>query len=166
MVADGDFAVVTDADAGLLAPDVWPPGAVGSGTDDGAFFCEGLWVGGVGCLTEFAVDFVLIGVGQEWGEELVGPDQFDDVVGRQERDEAFLPVVVAAFDFAFGLWGGGVEEFDAVEMEGRAELGEGVRVVRVEEGVVVHVKRQGQAEGGFAASSLVMRAATSTDQSG
>ena len=105
MVADGDFAVVTDADTGLLAPDVGPPGAVGSGTDDGAFFCEGLLVGGVGCLAEFAVNFVLIGVGQEWVEELVGPDQFGAVVGRQERDEAFLPVVVAAFDFAFGLWG-------------------------------------------------------------
>jgi len=45
------------------------------------------------------------------------------------------------------LWGGGVEEFDAVKVEGRAELGEGVRVVRVEEGVVVHVESQGQAVG-------------------
>lgn len=55
-----------------------------------------------------------------------------------------MPVVVAAFDFTFGLRGWGVEEFDAVEVEGRAELGEGVRVVGVEEGVVVHVKSQGQ----------------------
>ena len=31
--ADGDFAVVADADAGLLAPDVGPPGTLGSGTD-------------------------------------------------------------------------------------------------------------------------------------
>jgi hypothetical protein len=98
-------------------------------------------------LAEFAVDFVLVGVGDELVEQWVGPDQFDDLVGGQERNQAFLPVVVAAFDFAFGLWGGGVEEFDAVEMEGRAELGEGVRVVSVEEGVVVHVKRQGQAVG-------------------
>ena len=28
--ADGDFAVVADADAGLLAPDIGPPGAVGA----------------------------------------------------------------------------------------------------------------------------------------
>lgn len=41
LCADGDFAVVADADAGLLAPDVGPPRAVGSGLDDRAFFCEG-----------------------------------------------------------------------------------------------------------------------------
>ena len=95
MIADGDFAVVTDADAGLLAPDVGPPGAGRGGTDDGAFFSAGLLVGGVGCLAEFAVDFVLIGVGQEWVEQLVGPDQFGDVVGGQEGDESFLTKLVA-----------------------------------------------------------------------
>lgn len=102
-------------------------------------------VGGLRCHAEFAMDFVVVGVGQEWVEELVGPGQFDDVVGGQEWDETFLPVVVAAFDFAFGLRGWGVEEFDAVEVEGRAELGEGVGIVGVEEGVVVHIKSQRQA---------------------
>ena len=121
--ADGDFAVVADADAGLLAPDVGPPRAVGGGTEDGAFFGEGLLVGGVGCLAEFAVDFVLVGVGHELVEEVVGPDQFDDVVGGQEGDEAFLPVVVAAFDFAFGLGRWGVEQLDAVEVEGLRRVG-------------------------------------------
>ena len=82
--ADGDFAVVTDADAGLLAPDVGPPGTVGIGPEDGTFFGEGLVVGGVGCLAEFAVDFVLVGVGHELVEQVVGPDQFHDVVGGQE----------------------------------------------------------------------------------
>jgi hypothetical protein len=63
LVAHRDFAVVPDADAGLLAPDEGPPRAVWGGADDGAIFCEGLLVGGVGCLAEFAVDFVLVGVG-------------------------------------------------------------------------------------------------------
>ena len=58
-----------------------------------------------------------------------------------------MPVVVAAFDFAFGLGRGGVEEFDAVEVEGRAELGEGVGVVGVEEGMEVHIEGEGQAVG-------------------
>ena len=147
LCADGDGAVVADADTGLLAPDVAPPRAGGSGTDDGSFFGEGLLLGGVGSLAEFAVDFVLVGVGQEWVEQMVGSDQFDDVVGGQERDETFLPVVMATFDFAFGLWGGSVEEFDAVEVKGRAELSEGIWVVSIEEGVVVHVKCQGQAVG-------------------
>jgi hypothetical protein len=145
--ADGDFAVVTDADAGLLAPDVGPPRAVGIGLEDGALFGEGLLVGGVGCLAEFAVDFVLVGVGDELVEQMVRPDQFNDAVSGQEGDEAFLPVVVTAFDFAFGLGRWGVEQLDAVEVEGCAELGEGVGVVGVEEGVVVHIKGQGQAVG-------------------
>ena len=105
--ADGDFAVVADADAGWLAPDVGPPRAIGGGTDRGALFGEGLLLSSLGCLAEFAVDFVLVGVGHELVEEGVGPDQCNDLFGGQEGDEAFLPVVVAAFDFAFGLgrWG-------------------------------------------------------------
>ena len=147
LVADGDFAVVTDADAGLLTPDVGPPRTLRGGTDHGALFGEGLLVGGVGCLAEFAVGFVLVGVGNELVEQLVGPGQFDNAFGGQKGDESFLPVVVAALDFAFGLGRGGVEEFDAVEVEGRAELGEGVGVVGVEEGVEIHVEGQGQAVG-------------------
>ena len=144
---DGDFAVVADADASLLAPDVGPPGTSGRGTEDGVFLVEGLLVGLVRGLAQFAVDFVLVAVGDELVEELVGPDQFADAVGSQEWHEAFLPVVVAAFDFAFGLGRWGVAELDAVEVEGGAELGEGVGVVSVKEGVVVHVEGQGQAMG-------------------
>ena len=145
--ADGDFAVVTDADAGLLAPDVGPPRTVGIGSEDGTFFSERLLVGGVGCLAEFAVDFVLVGVRHELVEQLVGPDQFRDVVGGQEGDKAFLPVVMTAFDFTFGLGRWGVEELDAVKVERGPKLGEGVGVVGVEEGVEVHIKGQRQAVG-------------------
>jgi hypothetical protein len=102
LVADGDFAVVADADAGLLAPDVRPPRTVGGGTKDGALLGQGLLVGGVGCLAEFAMDFVLVGVRDELVEEVVGPGEFDKVIGGQQGNEALLPVVVAAFDFAFG----------------------------------------------------------------
>jgi hypothetical protein len=145
--ADGDFALVADAHPGLLAPDVGPPRAVGIGTEDGTFFGEGLLLSGLGCLAEFAVDFMLVGVGHELVEEVVGPDQFEDVVGGQEGHETFLPAVVAAFDFAFGLRGWGIAQVDAVEVEGLAELGEGVGVVGVEEGVVVHIEDQGQTVG-------------------
>lgn len=147
MGADGDFGVVADPQAGLLAPDAGPPGTRGRGAEGRAIFGEGLLVGLERGLAEFAVDFRLIGMGDELVEEGVGPDPFDDLVRRQERDEAFLPVVVAAFDFTFGLRRWGVEEVDAVEVESLTELGEGVGVVGVEEGVVVHVEGQGQAVG-------------------
>ena len=120
---------------------------MGIGAQDGSFFCAGLLLSGVGCLTQFTMDFVLVGVGHELVEQLVGPGEFDDLVGGQEGDEAFLPVVMAAFDFALGLRGWGIEQLDAVEVEGGAELGEGVGVVGVEEGMVVHIKGQGQAVG-------------------
>jgi hypothetical protein len=49
----------------LLTPDVGPPGALGCGADDGAIVGEGLLVGGVRGVPQFAVDFVLVGVGAE-----------------------------------------------------------------------------------------------------
>ena len=36
--------------------------------------------------------------------------------GGQQGDEPLLPVVVTAFDFAFGLGRGGVAQFDPVEV--------------------------------------------------
>lgn len=144
---DGNFAVVTDPDAGSLAPNVRPPGTVGIGPENRTFFGEGLLVGGAGRHAEFAMDFVLVGVGHELVEEEVGTGEFDDLVYSQEGNEAFLPVVMAAFDFTLGLGRGRVAQLDAVEVEGRAELGEGVGVVGVEKGMVVHIEGQGQAVG-------------------
>ena len=90
---------------------------------------------------------MLVGVGKQLVEQVVGAAEFEDLVGGQEWGQAFLPVVVAAFDFAFGLGGGGVAQGDAVEVEGGAQLGEGIWVVGIEEGVVVHIEGQGQAVG-------------------
>ena len=116
--SDGDFPVVTDAHLGLLAPDEGPPRTMGIGAQDGSFFCEGLLLSGVGCLSQFTMDFVLIGVGDELVEQMVCPGEFDDLVGDQEGDEAFLPVVMAAFDFAFGLRGGGEAQCHALVILG------------------------------------------------
>jgi hypothetical protein len=88
---------------------------------------------------------MLIGVRDELIEQMIGTHQLDNAFGGQEWHQAFLPVVMAAFDFAFGLGRGRVEQFDPVEVESLAELGEGIWVVGVEEGVVVHIERQGQA---------------------
>jgi hypothetical protein len=108
---------------------------------------QSLLVGGERRLAQFAVQFVLVGVGNELVEQAVGTDDFNDVICSQEWHQAFLPIVVSAFDFAFCLGCGGVEQFDAIEVEGLAKLGESVGVVSVKEGVVVHVKGQWQAMG-------------------
>ena len=77
----------------------------------------------------------------------VGIFQIGDPFARKIGWEPFLPKLMFPLDFAFGLGGGGVEQGHAVEMEGLAELREGVREVSEEEGVVIHVEGQGQAVG-------------------
>ena len=96
---------------------------------------------------EFAVGFVLVGVGQELVQELVGGVEVTDLLGGQEGAEAVLPVVVTALDFAFGLRSGGVAQGDAAAVEGGPQLGECVWGVGEEEGVVVDVEGQGEAVG-------------------
>jgi len=56
-----------------------------------------------------------------------------------------LPEVVASFDLSLGLRGGRVTQGDAVEAERFTQLGERFGNVSEEEGMVVHVERQGQA---------------------
>ena len=58
-----------------------------------------------------------------------------------------MPVVVAAFDFAFCLWRGGVAEGDAVKAESLAELCESVWEVGEKEGVKIDIKRKREAVG-------------------
>jgi hypothetical protein len=86
----------------------------------------------------------MVGVIEELVEEDVGCGEFADVVSGQDVREAFLPVIMAAFDFAFGLGSWGEEEFDAIEVESGAELGESVWIVSVEEGVKIDIKGQRQ----------------------
>ena len=84
---------------------------------------------------------------EELVEQGVGGLDGEDMVGGEQGREPLLPVVVAAFDFAFGLGSGGVAEGDAVKVEGFAELDEGVGSVGEEEGVVVHVEGEREAVG-------------------
>jgi len=145
--ADGHFAVISDADVDTLTPDKGPPWAVGGGTQDRAVFGAGLETCGGRSGAEFAVDFMLVDVGQELVEQAVGAFEFQDAVSRQEGRQAFLPVVMTPFDFTLGLRGGGEAQGDAIEVERGTQLGEGVGVMGVEEGVVVDIEGQGQAVG-------------------
>jgi len=144
--ADRHFAVIADTDTGLLAPDVRPPRAVGSGTQDGAFFYQGLFASGFRRGAQFAVDFMLVGMGQGFFHERIGRFHVGDFVRGEQSGKAALEVLVAAFDFAFGLRGRGIAQGDAVEVQGSAQLGEGFGMSK-EKGVIVHIKRQWQAVG-------------------
>ena len=145
MRADRDFAIVTDADARLLAPDVRPPRTSWSWAQNRAFFGQSLVDGGLRGGAQFAVDFMLISMSEQLRQQGVGPTEFAYLVGGQERRQALLPVVVAAFDLAFGLGGWGIAQRDAIEMECGTQLGESIWIMGVEEGVVVNVEGQRQA---------------------
>jgi hypothetical protein len=56
------------------------------------------------------MDIMLVGVGHRWVEQRVGPGECADVFGGEAGGQTLLPVVVAAFDFAFGLEGGGATQ--------------------------------------------------------
>lgn len=142
--ADGDAAIVGDLDDGAFAPDKGPPRTARDGAQDGAFFLFGGVPGLLGFPLEFALEFVLVAMVAQVGDVRIGLREIGDVFAGEKGGEAILPERVFAFDFAFGLRGGGVAEGDAVEVEGLAELGEGVGGRGEEEGVEVHVEFAGQ----------------------
>ena len=145
--SDGDFAIVSDPDMGALAPDKGPPWAGWNRTEDGAVFATGQLTSDGWGGAQFPVDLVVVDVRQELVNQPVGTFEFPDVIGSQQCGEAFLPIVMAALDFSFGLWGGSEAQSDAVEVQRGAQLSQRLGGLGVEEGVVVDVENQWQAVG-------------------
>ena len=58
-----------------------------------------------------------------------------------------MQVVMPAFDFAFGLGGGGITQRDTMEMQGRANVGKGIWRVVEEQKVKIHMKCKWPAAG-------------------
>lgn len=145
--ADGDFAVVSHANIGLLAPDKGPPRTGWDFTQNGTFLSEGFLFGRMRGDAQFAVDFVLVDVWEQLIQEPVGPFEFHDTIRSQQRWQAFLPIVVAAFNFAFGLGSWSIAESYPVEVQGGSQLGEGFWSMSEEKGVVVHIEGQRQTMG-------------------
>jgi len=106
---------------------------------------DGELVCGVGSGADFAVDFGAVDVSDDCVEECVCGRDGVDGVGRENRRKTFLPVVVAAFDFALGLSRGGVAEGDPIKLESLAELGERVRSVGEKERMVIDVESEREA---------------------
>jgi hypothetical protein len=56
-------------------------------------------------------------------QEVVGAGQIGDVFRPEESGKAYLPELVAAFDFALGLRGWGNAQGDIVERQDGGQLG-------------------------------------------
>lgn len=97
--SDWDF-VISDPDTGLLAPNKRPPRTSRGGSQDEAFFFQGLSSGLIGSGAQLAVDFGLIDRRQELVQEEVCSLHFQDFVRGQKRRESLLPEVMASFDLS------------------------------------------------------------------
>ena len=149
--SDGHTAIRTDFDRSAHAPDEGPPRAARDGTQDAAFLLLSTVPGLLGFHLEFAVNFVLVAMAAQVLDMGVGLVNVSDLFTGEVSGQALLPEEVTAFDFALGLWGWGVTEADAVEVQGLAELGQGLRVMGEEEAVKIDIDFQRQAtldEGG------------------
>ena len=123
--ADGHTAIRADFDGRALAPDEGPPGAARDGTQDAAFLFMSTVPGLLGFHLKFAVSFVLVAMEAQVLDMGVGLIDVRDLFTGEVSGQALLPEKVTAFDFALGLWGWGVTEADAIEVQGLAELGQG-----------------------------------------
>ena len=91
------------------------------------------------------VDFVGVAVAAQGGQERVGGVRGGDGFGGEEGGQTALPALVLAFDFALGLGRARVAQRDAVEVAGRAKLGERGGTLGEEEAVAIDAEFAGQA---------------------
>ena len=148
LAGESNAAVWTDAGLGADAPDVRPPRTARRRAHDGAIFFLSQVPGGLRGGADLAVFFVTVVVEAERFDEVVGFGDARDVFGGEEGGETFLPEVVRALDFSFGLRGGREAEGDLVKAQGGTELGKGVWLTGEEKRVIVDVEDKRQAAGG------------------
>ena len=147
----GHTALRADFDGSALTPDKGPPGAARNGTQDAAFLPLSAVPGLLGFHLKLAVNLVLVAMQAQVLDMEVGLINVRDLFTGKVSGQALLPEEVTAFDFALGLWGWSVTEADAIEVQGLAELSQGVRVMGEEEAVKIDIDFQGQSaldEGG------------------
>ena len=91
------------------------------------------------------MDFVSIVVCPQLVDMPIGDGDFANFFTGEISREPVLPEEMFAFDFAFGLGRWGVTQADVIELEGPAQLGEGIGILGEEKTVVINVQLQGAA---------------------
>jgi len=145
--AERHASIAADLDDRSDAPHVIPPRTAGRGTHGGAFFFSGLIPGLLRRLAQFAMDFLGIAMRPEIGDMRIGGLDFGDFFTGEVGGKSPLPELMFAFDFAFGLGRGGIQETDVLELEGPAQLGQGGRIVGEKDTVVIDVDLERAAVG-------------------
>ena len=150
-ITNGHATIGAYFQRGTGTPDVRPPGATGCRTQGRAIFLASFLGSGIGRAAQFTMDFLGVAMLTQLGQEDVGRFRCSNIFGSEQRRQAALPVLVLAFDFAFGLRGAGVAQGDAVEVQRGSELSQGFGSLGKEKAVAIHIKFQRQSmlgEGG------------------
>jgi len=145
IVADGYATVGADFQDGARAPDIGPPRATWDRTQHCAIFPTSFVGGSIGSAAQFAMDFLGVTMAAQCGQEFVGGFWSGDIFGGEQGGEPTLPVLMLAFDFAFGLRSAGIAQGDAVEVQGGSQLSQCFRSLREEKAVAIDVKFEWQA---------------------
>jgi hypothetical protein len=147
LVADGNASIGADLQRGAEAPNIRPPRAGRGWADDGTFFLFGQVPGALSGQLKFAVSFVGVAMEPQSVDVSVGIFEFADRFAGEIGWEAFLPELVFALDFAFGLGGWSIKETNVVELEGGAQLGESLGVLSEEDAVIIDIELEGPSIG-------------------
>ena len=140
--ADGNAAIGAGFYRGTNTPDIRPPRAARGWAEDGAFFFFGQLPSLLGDHAQLAVDFLGVAMEPQIVNVGVGLIEFGNLFAGEIGREAALPELVLALDFSLCLGRWGIKEADVVELERRAELGEGLGILGEENGVIIHVDLQ------------------------
>ena len=89
----------------------------------GTFFFLGLVPRALRGLVQFAMDFVGAAMESQVVDVRIGAGDFGDLLAGEGGGESSLPELMFAFDFAFGLGRGGIQEADVIELERPSQLG-------------------------------------------
>ena len=147
LIADADFSVAANAGFGALSKDVGPPRAFWGWSQDGAFLSECLVPGGLRGGGDFAMFFHLVMVFAQGIEQVICRGQLINIFGLKERGQTFLPELVTALDFAFGLGSGSITEGDDIKAQSGGQLGVSLWGVGEEEAVIIDIETEGQTVG-------------------
>ena len=141
--ADGNAAIAADLERRAYAPNIGPPRAARGWAQDGPLFFFGQIPGPLGGHAQFAVGFVGIAMESQSVDVRVSGFDLGDLFAGEIGGQSALPELVLPLDFSLGLGCGCIEEANVVELERRAQLGQGLGILCEKDGMVIDVNLQG-----------------------
>jgi len=142
LAGDGNAAIGADLDRRANAPNIRPPRATRGWAQNRALRLLGQFPGVLRDHAQFPMELVGVVMEPQSVDVGVGGFEFGNVFTGEIGWQPSLPVLVLALDFTFGLGGWGIKEANVVKLEGRAQLGQCLGILREKDGVIIDVDLQ------------------------